>query len=137
MPIPLKVREAVLQARDEGLSYAETADLWGIGYASVNRILRLERETKSIEPRPRGGGNVSPIHGPIADLLVKLVGEMPDATVAELTAVLADRAEITTSRSGVQRALLRLGFSRKKRHSSPASATRQSIASGEKRSANF
>ena len=65
----MKVREAVLQARDEGCTYTETTELLGLGYASVNRILRLQRETNSLEPRPRGGGNVSLIHTPIADLL--------------------------------------------------------------------
>ena len=81
MPIPMKLREAVLQARDQGCSYKETAELLGIGYATVNRILRLHRETKSLEPRPRGGGNrtantvvtpnaasemVPPVGGPMA-----------------------------------------------------------------------
>ena len=135
MPIPLKVRQAVLQARDQGCSYKETAELLGIGYATVNRILRLYRETKSVEPRPRGGGNVSPIHGETATQLVKLVKEMPDATVAELAAALAERSEIATSRSGVQRALGRLGFSRKKSPSSRSSGTPRNIASGGKRSA--
>ena len=136
MPIPMKLRAAVLQAREQGCTYAETAELLNVGYATVSRILRLKRETNSLEPRPRGGGNASPIHGQVADMLVKLVAEMPDATVAELTTALAERAAITTSRSGVQRALFRLGFSRKKSHSSRSNATRQSIAKGAKLSAN-
>lgn len=136
MPIPLKLREAVLKAREQGCSYAETAALLGIGYATVNRILRLHRETKSVEPRPRGGGNVSPIHGSMADELVKLVAEMPDATVAELTAALVERTRVSTSRSGVQRALGRLGFSRKKSPSSRLSATRRSTARDAKSSAS-
>lgn len=114
MPIPMKLREAVLQARHQGCSYKETAELLGIGYATVNRILRLHRETKSLEPRPRGGGNPSPIHGSTAELFAKIVAEMPDATVAELAAALMKRSKVETSRSGVQRALGRPGFSRKK-----------------------
>lgn len=136
MPIPLKLREAVLKARDQGCSYRQTAALLGIGYATVNRILRLHRETKSVEPRPRGGGNVSPIHGSMAEVLVKIVAEMPDATVAELTAALVERTQVTTSRSGVQRALGRLGFSRKKSPSSRSSATPRSTASGARSSAS-
>ena len=128
MPIPLKLREAVVQAREQGCSYRETAALLGIGYATVNRILRLHRETRSVQPRPRGGGNVSPIHGSMAEMLVRIVAEMPDATVAEMAAVLIERTETATSRSGVQRALGRLGFSRKKSHSSRPNATRRSTA---------
>ena len=122
MIIPLKMREAVLRARMEGRTYEEIAGLLGLGRATVNRILRLHRERNSLEPRPRGGGNVSPIHGEVAELLVAIVAEMPDATVAELAAVLMKRSGALTSRSGVQRALGRLGFSRKKSRSSPLSA---------------
>jgi len=131
----MKLREAVLRARAAGHSYEETAKLLGIGRATVNRILRLHRETNSLNPRPRGGGNLSPIHGALAELLAAIVSEMPDATVAELAATLMKRSHVTTSRSAVQRALFRLGFSRKKSRSSQPSATRLSIAPTEKSSA--
>ena len=80
----------------------------GVGYATVNRILRLQRATSTTVPRRRGGGNVSPIHGKIEALLRSIVEEMPDATFAELTAALVARSKTTTSRSGVQRALAKL-----------------------------
>ena len=127
-PIPAKLREAILRARADGFSYDEIASMLGVGYATVNRILRLHRETNAVEPRPRGGGNVSPIHGKIEALLRSIVEEMPDATVAELTATLMAKSKTTTSRSGVQRALARLGFSRKKSRSLPWSATHPKAA---------
>ncbi|MCW5837749.1 MAG: hypothetical protein KIS78_35480, partial [Labilithrix sp.] len=61
-----------------------------------------------------GGGNRSPLHGAMAKLLVAILREMPDATVAELTEALIARSNTTTSRSAVHRALARLGYSRKK-----------------------
>ena len=73
---------------------------------------------------------MSPIHGDIASLLVAIVRELPDATVAELTEVLEARSDVTTSRSAVQRALVRLGYSRKKKPSSRSSARRPSTANG-------
>lgn len=135
MPIPIKMREAVLRARTKGCTYEEIAGLLGIGRATVNRVLRLHRETMSVEPRPRGGGNVSPIHGEVAELLTALVNEMPDATVAELATALMTRSGASTSRSGVQRALGRLGFSRKKSLSSRSNATRRSTGSAARSSA--
>ncbi|WP_394827307.1 helix-turn-helix domain-containing protein [Pendulispora albinea] len=135
MITPLKLREAVLRARAEGRSYDETARLLGIGRATVNRILRLHRETSSLEPRPRGGGNTSPIHGEMARMLAAIVAEMPDATVAELASELVKRSRTQTSRSAVQRALTRLGFSRKKSRFLPPNATHSSTANSEKRSA--
>lgn len=98
----------------------------GIGRATVNRILRLKRESGDVERRPRGGGVTSPIHGKLAKLLESIVTDMPDATVVELTNALIERGGITTSRSSVQRALGRLGFSRKKSPSWQPSATRLS-----------
>jgi transposase len=125
-PIPTRLREAIIRARADGLYYGEVAKLLGVGYATVNRVLRLHRETASVTPRPAGGGNFSPLHGKVAELLKAIVREMPDATVAELTEALMARSNISTSRSGVQRALARLGYSRKKSRSLPWSATRQS-----------
>jgi transposase len=123
--VPVQVREAIVRAvKEQGLTYQATADLLGVGYATVNRVLSRYRRTKSVDLLPRGGGWESPIQGRIADLLEKIVTTMSDATVEELTAVLQKKARINTSRSAVQRALHRLGYSRKKSPSWQRSATR-------------
>jgi transposase len=83
----------------------------------VNRVLRLFRETNGLAPRAPGGGNYSPIRGRVEDALRALVAKTPDATVAELNAALCEQQGVSTSRSSVQRALLRIGLSRKKRAS--------------------
>src|SRR5216683_3974537 len=93
-------------------------------------LLRRRRETGKLERSPRGGGLVSPIHGRIADLLCRIVGEMNDATLEELTKALIERAEVKTSCAGVVRAMARLGFTRKKSRWSRPSATRPSTAIG-------
>ena len=122
--VPVQVREAIVRAVvEEQLTYQATADLLGVGYATVNRVLSRYRRTKSVVALPRGGGWESPIQGRIADLLHKIVAAMSDATVEELTAALQKRARIKTSRSAVQRALHRLGYSRKKSHLWQRSAT--------------
>jgi transposase len=124
MAVLNQVREAIVRSvEQQGLSYQATADLLGVGYATVNRVLSRYRKTKRVDPLPRGGGRVSPIHGRIAELLIKMVSAMSDATVEELTAALRKKAKISTSRSAVQRALHRLGFSRKKSRSWQRSAT--------------
>lgn len=125
-----ELRRAIVRVRAQGFTYDETAAMLGVGRATVNRILRLQRERGDVERRPRGGGVMSPIQGQIAKLLVAIVGEMPDATVEELMRALSARAELTTSRSSVQRALARLGFSRKKSPSWQRSATRRSTENG-------
>ncbi|WP_394849538.1 helix-turn-helix domain-containing protein [Pendulispora brunnea] len=48
-----ELRQAILGAREQSLSYSEVATMLGIGYATVNRILRLHRETtRSSRDRP-------------------------------------------------------------------------------------
>jgi transposase len=128
--LPIKLRLAVVTLRDEEHTYEEIASLLGIGRATVSRLLRRRRETGKLERLPRGGGVVSPIRGPVAELLCSIVGEMNDATLEELTKALIERADVKTSRAGVVRAMARLGFTRKKSHWLRASATRPSTAIG-------
>lgn len=135
-PISAPLREAIVRTyRDGGGTYDEVAETLGVGRATVSRVLRLKRESGAVVPRPRGGGNLSPIHGRVADLLVSIVRTMPDATVAELADTLMARGDVTTSRSSVLRALYRLGYSRKKSPSWRRSATRPSTAHDVERSA--
>lgn len=124
MAVPIQVRKAIVHAvEQQGLTYQATADLLDVGYATVNRVLSRYRKTKRVDPLPKGGGRTSPIHGRIAELLITIVTVMSDATVEELTVALRKRARIATSRSSVQRALHRLGYSRKKSRSWQRSAT--------------
>jgi transposase len=125
LPHPEKVRHAIVRAfHKEGFTYAEIATMLDIGVASVSRILRLYRETGRIQPRPRGPGRTSPITGKVADRLRRLVQKRPDTTTAELLGALVRETGVQTSLSAVKRAMHRLGFSRKKRSSSPASVRR-------------
>jgi len=115
---PVAVREAIVRAVDElGMTYEETAALLDVGEATVSRVLRRHRERGTVEPDPPGGGNYSPISGGVAQFLKQLVAKMPDATIEEFTAALIEATGVDTSCSGVQRALRRLGYSRKKRSS--------------------
>jgi transposase len=124
LPLPEKLRVAIVRAfHEQGMSYEEIAELLDVGEATVSRVLRLYRETGGIAPRPRGGGNFSPIADDLADELKKLVAERPDATVPELTEEFTSRTGISTSRSSVLRALHRFGFTRKKSPSSRRSET--------------
>ena len=134
-PIDKRVRETIIRLRGEGRTYLEIAAVVKVGAATVNRIVRLHRETGAIAHRRPGGGNPSPIRDEVAEALCAIVLENSDSTVAEMTELLKARGVLATSRSSVQRALTRLGFSRKKSRSLPWSATRPSGAPTAKRSA--
>lgn len=132
----IRLREAIVRAwHQEKLTYAAIATLLGVGEATVSRVLRRYRETASVAPRAHCGGNLSPIHGEVAEALEQLVAELPDATIDELTQALMAGTSVSTSRSAVMRALQRLGYSRKKRPSRRSSETRPSDDSTGGRSA--
>jgi transposase len=116
-PTPPQVRRAIVRLREEGRTYDQIAEIVGVGPATVNRILRRYRETGSLEPLAPGGGNASPLRR-VEKKFKALVSAMPDATVAEMAAALRKAEKLATSRSSVQRALKRLGYSRKKSPSS-------------------
>ncbi len=111
-PIALRVR--VVAALEKGdRTYDQIAEDFGIGRASVVRWGRLKRETGSVEPRPRGGGNFSQV---CLDRLRDLVEQEPDRTSFELTVSYnkpVSRSE-RVHRSSIQRALTRLGYVYKK-----------------------
>ena len=112
------MRAVIVRLREEGRTYQQIAEVVGLGVATVNRILRLHRETGTTEPKQPGGGNLSPLRGKVEAKLRALVEALPDSTVAELSQALAKAEKLKTSRASVQRALNRMGYSRKKRSSS-------------------
>ena len=125
---PIAIRRAIVRAfHQEHLSYKRIAALLDVGEATVSRILRLHRERGSLKPRPKGGGNFSPLRGRVARLLGLMVRSMPDATIEELTDKLHVRTGVKTSRSSVDRKLRRLGYSRKKSPSARQSRTSRTM----------
>jgi putative transposase len=124
MPAALSVdlRLRVVEAyKTEGLSYGEAAARFGVGYATVNRWLRLLRETQQLEAKPLPG-RARRITREGDEIVRRLVREQPDATLKEL----ADRYGSIEGRrlpvALMQRAVARLGLTLKKRSSTPVSA---------------
>jgi transposase len=57
--VTVDLARRVVEAYEQGLSgtYVETAKIFGIGKATVSRILRRKRETGDVIPKPKGGNN--------------------------------------------------------------------------------
>ena len=109
------LRQRVVEAyrRGEG-SYRQLAERFGLGEASVNRYLRLLRETGDVERRPRGGGTTPKISDGELPALRALVAKKPDRTAEDLAIEWGRRTGTDMSRSAMVRALQRAGLTKKK-----------------------
>lgn len=121
-PISIEVRERVVAAVHNGLSWQEATELFAVSIATVNRLMRLDRETGSVAPRDHGGGQWHRIPDERLATLRELVDSRADATIGELRVMYRDATNVDVSEATIGRALARLGLSRKKRASSMRSA---------------
>ena len=127
----MDLRKRVLEAwLEEDLTYEELAVRFGIGQATVSRWKRLYRETGSVEPRPQAGGRQRAIKREQEPLVEQLVLEHPDWTETEYQHALREQG-IEVSRPTVGRVIRSLGYTVKKRPSSPPSETKNTSASEE------
>ena len=94
-----------------------------VSVAFVDKLLRRHRTTGSVAALPAGGGP-APLLDPAgrAQLLICL-GQQPDATLDEVRAALAAAGGPPLSRTAVWRAVEGVGWSRKKKASTPPNAT--------------
>jgi transposase len=116
----MDLRERVVAACDEGFdTRAEVAERFRVSESWIRRLLQRRRETGSIAPKPRGGGQPPAFDARGADRLREAVAADPDATLKDL----AGASGVACSTSAVDRALKRLGITRKKSRSAPPSRT--------------
>lgn len=115
-PISTDLRERIVSLyRLSGTTYDHIAEDLGIGRATVSRVLRLHRETGSVEPKEATGGR-PPLLGPAdIDELTRLVDETPDVTLEQLAdAWNAAHPDLRISRHTAARSLRKAGYTRKK-----------------------
>jgi transposase len=108
------LRERVVAAVDAGKRKEEVAESFSVSLSSVNRWLRLKRETETLEPRPITGR--PSIKGKALDEgLVEQLREHPDATIAEHCKLWEGRTKTSVSEATMSRAMKRAGWPLKKK----------------------
>lgn len=132
-PLPIELKQAAIAAFQSGETVASVAERFGVGSRSVVEWSRRLRETGSLEPAPRGGGNFSDVDIP---LLLRVLEARRDATTEELTRAYNKKrpAARRVSRSSILRALKREGFVFKKNVRGPQNRTVQTFARNARRS---
>ena len=113
-PITIQVRQRAVAAYESGsASFDVVAERFAISRRSLQRWVERQRDDGTVDPRPPGGGNFSPVD---MKVLRALIEARPDATSYELTAEYNRRVRkpLRVHRSSIVRALQRGGYVFKK-----------------------
>ena len=83
LSVDLRKRVVGAYRRGEG-SWERLAKRFGVSRSSVERWLKKEKETGSVEPLAHGGGKPALLDAVGHELLRAMLQEKPDRTIAEL-----------------------------------------------------
>lgn len=109
--LPLELRRRIVEAYERGEgTYFELAQRFGVGEATVYRLVKLKRERGTVRVAAAQRG----ISEEELPEFVKLVHESPGATLDQLKQAWVTRTHCELSLSSVVRALRRAGIARKK-----------------------
>ncbi|HZC76739.1 MAG TPA: hypothetical protein VE258_03270 [Ktedonobacterales bacterium] len=123
------LKERLVRAVANGQPMREAARRFGVVVTTVKRAVVQERATGSLERKPIPGCPRRIGVEQEAALRTRLEAA-PDATVREHCAWWAEHYGQTLSETTMWRAIRRLGWTHKKRHWQPASATRRRATPG-------
>jgi transposase len=115
MPHPLSndLRERVVAFVEAGHSRNEAAAHFATSVSFAVNLMKLWRETGSVEPRPRGGFRHGKL-GPHKDFILATVAANSDITMPELAAELAKAKGVKADPSNLSKFLIASGLSFKK-----------------------
>lgn len=133
LSIDLRQRIIAAWQQREG-TWKDLAERFGVGEATVDRLVARFRRTGSVEPDPHGGGQSHRIPDDELPVVRRLLDATPDITIEELAEAYRRETGERVSRATMGRAVTRLGYTRKKRPSSARSGTARASKRSTRRS---
>lgn len=111
-PLSTDLRRRIIEAHEnrEG-TQTQIAKRFKVSRKTVYNVLRRWQEEDSLEPRPHGGGRSPSVTPEQEEKLRSALEEQPDLTLEELR----QRCGISSSLASVDRAMRRMGITRKKK----------------------
>lgn len=126
----MDLRVRVVAVVEKGWTWEQAAEAFAVSLASVGRFVSAHKAGASLAAR-RGGGRPRLLRqGEHVEALRAHLEAEPDAPLAQRCEHLQKSEGVTLSVSSLWRAMRRLGWTRKKRPSPPASRTRSSARRG-------
>jgi len=122
-PYSIDLREKVIQAYHHGKepikrkknTISGVAERFQVSEKFVKNLLKLYRKTKSVAPKPHGGGHPPKIATTGLKYLSALVKKQPDLTIDEYGQIYNEHEKSNVSSSTIRRALSSLKLTRKKK----------------------
>jgi transposase len=117
-PITIEVRQIIMAANKRGERTKTIASWVGVTERSVQNIVRLHRETNSVDPKPFPGRKSVVIDEQLAEIRKTVEGQN-DITLEEII----EKLDLPIRKSRLSKILIGMGFSFKKNSSSEGAAT--------------
>jgi transposase len=115
-PYPLELRQRIVDAVNQTTEpIADIAVTFGVSERYVYKLLALQRNGESLQPKVHGGGAQPKIVERHRRTLEQLIAEQPDATLEELRDRLHKRHRLRVSINTVWRAIDALDITVKKK----------------------
>ena len=115
-PLSNDLRLRLVEFVEEGHSRREAAARFKTAASSAVNVVKLWKDTGSVNPRPRGGFR----HGklkPYKAFILGVVAKQPDITMPELSQVLVSEKNLKIDTSNLSKFLIACGLSYKKKPS--------------------
>lgn len=115
-PYSLDLRERIVDYVEEGHSARAAAQVFGVSASTAVRLAAAQRRDGNIAPKPQGRapGTAGKLVAHM-DFLLDRVKSEPDITLQELATELREARGVEVQLSSIHRALIRAGYSYKKR----------------------
>lgn len=126
------LRERVLRAVDQGYRRDDIIKMFGVSRATIKRYLKARRETGEVKAKPHPGRPPKKF-APLEEGLVAQLEKHDDATLEMHCQLWQEQHGVLVSPSTMSRAIKRVGWTRKKRHWVPLSATKRREQPGKNR----
>lgn len=131
--IGIELRRRIVDAYNSGRcgSYEQTAELFGVGRATVSRLLRRHRETGDVKALPVGGNYPRQID---LDWLREHADKVPDARLVDRIDAWEEISGRRVASSTMSVAMRAIGWTHKKRLPSPTSKSDKTWSTSDRRS---
>jgi len=117
---PIELRERVVAHVEEGNTHRTTAAHFRVSIKFVNDMVKLKRETRSLDPKPLSDNRCHGKLEPHGAWIAQRIAAKSDITLDELRLELHRSFGITVHSTNVGRFLHRIGLSHKKRRVMPS-----------------